>query len=132
LNRSNAVTCEDIHRNQGEFIIRIDFFDLADLIDIRPADGSCYIRSITEPLDDEAWIELERVENWLRHFGLYPYHQVHASGHASGSELKRLIAEINPKAVFPVHTEKPGRFRDAVPTGTEVVVPEKGKQYRLS
>ena len=131
LHRPNAVTCEDIHRNQSEFIIRIDFFDLADLIDIRPAEGSCYIRSVTEPLDEEAEIELERVENWLRHFDLYPYHQIHASGHASGLELKKLIAEISPKAVFPVHTEKPERFRDVVPTGIRVVVPEKGTKYRL-
>jgi mRNA degradation ribonuclease J1/J2 len=71
------------------------------------------------------------VENWLKHFGLYPYHQIHASGHASGHELKKLIAEINPKAVFPVHTEKPERFQDVVPTGIGVFVPEKGKQYRL-
>jgi ribonuclease J len=131
LHRPNAVTCEDIHHNQSEFIIRIDFFDLADLIDIRPAEGSCYIRSVTEPLDEEAEIELERVENWLRHFDLYPYHQIHASGHASGHELTKLIAEISPKAVFPVHTEKPERFQDVVPAGIGVFVPEKGKQYRL-
>ncbi len=131
LHRPNRVTCEDIYRHQSEFIIRIDFFDLADLIDIRPAEGSCYIRSVTEPLDEEAEIELWRVENWLKHFGLYPYHQIHASGHASGPELKKLIAEINPKAVFPIHTEKPERFRSVVPKGMRVVVPEKGKRYRL-
>ncbi len=132
LDRPNAITCEDIHRHQSEFIIRIDFFDLADLIDIRPAEGSCYIRSVTEPLDEEAEIELERAENWLRHFGLYPYEQIHASGHASGPEIKKLIAEINPKAVFPIHTEQPERFQDVVPKGIRVIVPEKGMQYRLS
>ena len=135
LSYPNAVTCDDIHRNQGDFIIRIDFFDLPDLINIRPAEGSCYIRSITEPLDEEAKIELWRVENWLRHFGLYPYvgldprDKVHASGHASGPELKGLIEEIGPKVVFPVHTEKPERFQDIVPTGTEVIVPEVGSKY---
>jgi len=131
LDHPNAVTCEDIHRHQSEFIVRIDFFDLADLIDIRPAEGSCYIRSVTEPHDDEDFIELQRVENWLEHFELYPYQQIHASGHASGPELKKLIAEINPKAVFPIHTEKPERFQDVVPKGIRVVVPEKGMRYRL-
>jgi ribonuclease J len=131
LDHPNRVTCEDIHRHQSEFIVRIDFFDLADLIDIRPAEGSCYIRSVTEPHDDEDFIELQRVENWLEHFELYPYQQIHASGHASGPELKKLIAEINPKAVFPIHTEKPERFQDVVPKGIRVVVPEKEKRYRL-
>lgn len=131
LDYPNRVTCEDIHRHQADFIIRIDFFDLADLIDIRPAQGSCYIRSVTEPLDEEAEIELWRVENWLKHFGLYPYHQIHASGHASGPEIKKLIEDINPKLVFPIHTEKPERFRDIVPKGTRVIVPERGREYKI-
>ncbi len=131
LGYPNAVTCEDIHRDQGDFMVRIDFFDLTDLIDIRPAEGSCYIRSVTEPLDEEAEIELERAENWLKHFGLYPYHQIHASGHASGLEIKRLIAEIGPKVVFPVHTENPERFIDIVPGGMRVVIPEAGKKYTI-
>lgn len=129
LSYPNRVTCDDIHRHQSDFIVRIDFFDLTDLINIRPDDGSCYIRSITEPFDEEGEIELERVENWLKHFGLYPYEQVHASGHASGAEIKRLIEEINPKLVFPVHTEHPELF--VAPPGTMVEIPQAGKSYRL-
>lgn len=131
LDYPNGITCDDIHRHQSDFIIRIDFFDLADLIDIRPAQGSCYIRSVTEPHDEEDIIELRRVENWLSHFGLYPYHQIHASGHASGPEIKKLIQDINPKQLFPIHTEQPERFWDIVPRGTEVVVAEKGKEYEI-
>lgn len=131
LSYPNRVTCDDIHRHQSDFIVRIDFFDLVDLTDIRPEKGSCYIRSVTEPFDDEGEIELWRVENWLKHFGLYPYKQIHASGHASGPEIKRLIAEINPKLVFPIHTEHPELFVDIVPKGTRVEIPEVGKRYRL-
>ncbi len=131
LSYPNRVTCNDIHRHQRDFIIRIDFFDLVDLIDIRPEEGSCYIRSVTEPFDDEGEIELWRVENWLKHFDLYPYEQIHASGHASGPEIKRLIAEINPKLVFPIHTEHPELFADIVPKGTRAEIPEVGKRYHL-
>ena len=131
LGYSNRVTCSDIHRNQGDFIIRIDFFDLTDLINIRPHPGSCYIRSVTEPFDEEMAIEKERVDNWLNHFGLYPYVQAHASGHASGPEIKRLIEEIGPGTVFPVHTEHPDLFAGIVPHGVRVEMPELGKNYNL-
>jgi ribonuclease J len=129
LSYSNRVTCNDIHRHQSDFIVRIDFFDLTDLINIRPYDGSCYIRSVTEPFDDEGEIEKGRVENWLKYFGLYPYEQIHASGHASGPEIKQLIEDINPKLVFPVHTEHPELF--VAPPGTRVEIPQVGKSYRL-
>jgi len=131
LSYPNRVTCDDIHCHQRDFIVRVDFFDLTDLINIRPDKGSCYIRSVTEPFDDEGEIELIRVENWLKHFGLFPYEQIHASGHASGPEIKKLIEDINPKLVFPIHTKQPELFEDVVPQGTRVVIPEKGEKYTI-
>ena len=131
LSYPNRVTCDDIHRHQSDFIVRIDFFDLMDLINIRPEQGSCYIRSVTEPFDEEGEIELEKVENWLKHFGLFPYEQIHASGHASRLEIKQLIEDINPKLVFPIHTEHPELFADIVPRGIVVEMPELGKTYCL-
>ena len=129
IDRSNCVTCDDIHRNQSDYIVRIDFFDLTDLINIRPKEGSSYIWSKTEPFDDDAEIEQGRVEHWLEHFGLMPYEKAHVSGHASGVEINRLVKEINPKVLFPVHTEHPELF--VAPQGTEIVVPEIGKEYAI-
>lgn len=129
LSYPNRVTCDDIHNHQSDYIVRIDFFDLTDLVNIRPDKGSCYIRSVTEPFDDEGQIELRRVENWLEHFGLMPYEQAHASGHASGPEIKRLVGEINPAVVFPIHTEAPERFREI--KGVKVEIPETGRAYNL-
>ena len=127
----NRVTCEDIHRNQSDFIIRVDFFELTELIDLKPSEGSCYIRSVTEPFDEEAEIELWRVQNWLKLFNLYPYEQVHASGHASGLEIKRLAHEVNPQVLYPIHTEHPESFEEIVPRGTKLIVPQKGKKYKF-
>jgi ribonuclease J len=127
LDYPNRVTCDDIHQHQSDFLVRIDFFDLTDLINIRPSQGSCYIRSVTEPFDEEGEIELWRVENWLKHFGLYPYEQAHASGHAAGPEIRKLIQEISPKTVFPVHTEHPELFSTI--KGMRVEMPEVGKRY---
>jgi ribonuclease J len=129
LDRPNCVTCDDIHRNQSDFIVRVDFFDLTDLINIRPDAGSSYIWSRTEPFDDEGEIEQGKVERWLEHFGLMPYEKAHVSGHASGAEIKRLVREINPKKLFPVHTEHAGLFSDL--TGMELIIPEVGKEYQI-
>lgn len=131
LDYPNTVTCEDIHYNQSDYIVRIDFFELTDLIDLRPSEGSCYIRSVTEPHDEEDAIDLVRVEEWLRLFNLYPYEKIHASGHASGTEIQQLLHDINPRTVYPVHTEHPEMFEDIVPAGTKVLSPEVGQEYTV-
>jgi len=112
LHHPAAVTFKDIKDNPSFFVFRCDFFELKELIDIQPPKGSCYIRSITEPFDEEMMIEKKRADNWLKHFGLYPYHQIHCSGHASGSELREMIEIIQPKVLIPVHTEKPHLFKN--------------------
>ncbi len=129
LDRRNSVTCDDIHRNQGDFIVRVDFFDLTDLINIRPHEGSSYIWSKTEPFDEEGVIEQSKVENWLKHFGLFPYEKAHVSGHASGPEIIELIEKIKSNVVFPIHTQQPQLF--VAPNGTRVETPETGKRYTL-
>jgi ribonuclease J len=108
LELNNMVTAEDIRDRQEEFIFRCDNFELQELIDIKPENG-VYIRSKTEPFDDDMIIEENRVKNWLRHFNL-PMHQIHASGHANGIEIREMIKEVGPKKLIPIHTEKPELF----------------------
>jgi len=54
-----------------------------------------------------------RIEHWYDHFGINKKerHQVHCSGHACGSDLKRMIEKIKPKALIPIHTEHPKMFK---------------------
>jgi len=108
LNLNNVITAEDVRRKQEEFIFRCDNFELQELIDVKPKDG-VYIRSKTEPFDDDMIVEENRVRNWLKHFNL-PIYQIHASGHANGIEIREMIKEIGPQKVIPVHTEKPELF----------------------
>jgi ribonuclease J len=37
----------------------------------------------------------------------------HASGHLSQSDLVKVIEEINPDKIIPIHTQHPQWFRDA-------------------
>lgn len=112
INHPSALTYKDIKKNPEHFIFRCDFFELKELIDIKPPEGSCYIRSVTEPFDEEMQIEKQRADNWLRRFGLYPYEQIHCSGHASGKELEEIVRRISPRILIPIHTEHPHLFRE--------------------
>ena len=134
LEHPNIVTADEIKKEQESFIFRCDFFELKELIDIRPKDGSTYIRSVCEPFDIEMELDLEKVKNWLKHFGLFPYHQIHASGHLNRDELYYVIGEINPDNIYPIHTEHPKMFREIVneiDRDINVNIVEKGIKYRI-
>ncbi len=112
LDAPNAVTAADMRESPESYVFRCDFFELKNLIDVRPPEGSTYIRSVTEPFDDEMEIDKRKADRWLRHFGLWPYEQVHCSGHAGGPELREVVETISPGALVPVHTEKPEAFKE--------------------
>ncbi len=54
----------------------------------------------------------------------------HASGHASGEELLRMVEEIEPEVVIPVHTERPEFFVERL-SGVRVVLPMEGERKLL-
>jgi ribonuclease J len=138
IDHPNSVTAEDIRASPREYVVRVDFFELTALIDLQPPPGSRYIRSVTEPFDEEMEFDKERVDNWLKLFGLYPYLQAHASGHASGPELWKAIAQMAPKHVIPIHTEHHELFeKHLAPLGIPVLKPSHmlkagGKPLELS
>ncbi|MGZ4908362.1 MAG: MBL fold metallo-hydrolase RNA specificity domain-containing protein [Halobacteriota archaeon] len=128
LDHPHAVTAQDIRDDQGAYIFRCDFFELKELIDIRPEPGSYYIRSTCEPFDVEIELDLKKVENWLTHFGLYPYTQIHASGHLSYDEIRDVVETVQPKTLIPVHTQCPDVFRNFY---DNVVLPQKGIDIQI-
>ena len=106
----NAVKGDFVHKNQGELIVHLGFFDINELLDMRPKLGSVYIHSTSEPHNEEQRIDEERLNNWLSFFQLPRLH-VHASGHANGLDLMQMIEEIRPKKLIPIHTEHPELFK---------------------
>lgn len=106
----NAVDGDFVHRNQGELIVHLGFFDINELIDIRPNPGSVYIQSTSEPHNEEQRIDEERLDNWLRLFDVPRLH-AHASGHANYLDLMRMVGDIKPKKLIPIHTEHPKLFK---------------------
>ena len=123
IESGNAINYKDIQEEPHKYIFRCDFFELKELIDIKPV-NSIYIKSVTEPFDEEMEFDERRVENWLDHFNLLPVHKIHVSGHASGPELLDMIREIQPEILYPVHTTFKERFKVLEEDGIRVVYPK--------
>jgi ribonuclease J len=121
------VTFEHVHENQSEYVMDLGFYQFAELVDIKPDSGSHFIHSMSEPFSDED-IEDEVMHNWLKLFGLQ-FHQLHASGHMNRRQLGNLIRKVNPKKVFPVHTEHPQLFT-SLDYETQIV--ECGSGYNIN
>jgi ribonuclease J len=107
-------------------MVNLDFMNFTELIDIRPQVGSPFILSMSEPFTEED-LEAKIFHNWITHFGL-KYNQLHASGHIGKTELMSVIKRINPKILFPVHTEHPEMFQDLV---SGVLLPQKNHEYQI-
>ena len=105
---NNSVDYRDVAKNQKDFALYCSDFKLHDLIDIRPQEGSSYIRSSTEPFDEEMRLDHERIKNWLKHFGLIhsssDWHVTHVSGHGTGDQIQKVVQESDSKKIIPIHT----------------------------
>jgi ribonuclease J len=128
---NNIIEAAEVNDMQQELILTTTFYDMNELIAIRPVPGSIYILSRSEPSNEEMEIDFEKLLNWLDRFGI-PQHRIHFSGHALPHHLKWAVREVSPKKVFLVHTERPElykRFLDDL--NIDVVIPEEGESYEL-
>lgn len=111
LDYRNATNYQEISANQKSLIFYCSDYQLQQLIDVRPEDGSTYIRSLTEPFDDEMELQEERIKRWMEHFGLISaekdWNHTHVSGHGSGDQIKEVIEGAEAKSLVPIHTEHP-------------------------
>ncbi len=114
LDYPNFVDYTDIKKNPKKYLFYCSDFQLQNLIDIQPDEKSSYIRSSTEPFNDEMKIDQERIKRWLIHFGLISksgnWNTIHVSGHGSGDQIKKVIDESNPETLIPIHTEHEDYF----------------------
>ncbi|MHA1144555.1 MAG: MBL fold metallo-hydrolase [Candidatus Helarchaeota archaeon] len=128
-----SIRAYEIARNPSKFVLFLDYYDFNELIDIfnekliTRAD-SIYIGAISEYVLKE---NNGRLQNWLRHFKISDdlQFQVHASGHACRDDLFKIISNMKPKKVFPIHTEKPEEF-EVVPHNVISNI-KIGKKYEI-
>jgi ribonuclease J len=124
----NQICWRDVRDNPGDYVLFLDNYSVQELVDIKPVNGSIYIKSQCEPFDAEMELDWGRIENWLNRFGL-EMKKAHASGHISGEEIAEVIERVEPKLVVPMHTEKPELFRDVCDCA--VLPPEMGKAHEI-
>ncbi len=105
-----TVKASDIRKNEADYVFVMRYWDLQELVDLRPSKGSKYIHSSSEAHSEEQQIDEWRMNNWLKKFGLYPREHIHASGHARKEDLFKIVSEIDPEIVIPVHTEHPEEY----------------------
>jgi ribonuclease J len=123
---AEALDAATLRARGDRYLLALDLMHFPELIDLRPPRGSPFVHSMSEPFSEDD-VDDQVLHNWLDHFGL-AFHQMHASGHASGPELHRIVAEMSPRTVFPIHTEHPEAFLDH---GPRVRLPELATPYRL-
>jgi len=122
----NAVNFEYVLDNQSKVIFNLDLFNFPELVDIQPEPDSDFIHSMSEPFSEDD-INDELMHNWIEHFKM-KFHQVHASGHCTGDDIKELVRQINPRTLIPIHTEYPEMAKGIV---ADTLIVEKGKEYIL-
>ena len=125
LSYPNILTADDITANPCKYIVILNFWYFNTLIDLHPKHGT-YIHSLSEPFNEEMEVSYNRMMQWIQFFNLH-YVQAHCSGHINGADLRDLIRTIQPKRLFPIHTEHPGMIHLPIKT-TRV---QEGKLYKL-
>ncbi|HYA54230.1 MAG TPA: MBL fold metallo-hydrolase [Thermoplasmata archaeon] len=124
---ADALPSEEVRSRGAKYLLALDLAHFPELIDLRPPRGSPFLHSMSEPFSEDD-VDDKVMHNWLDHFGLQ-FHQMHASGHASGAELLEIVRATGARTVYPIHTEHPEAFERA---GPSVRPPELGMSYPLS
>ncbi|MEM0348792.1 MAG: MBL fold metallo-hydrolase [Candidatus Caldarchaeum sp.] len=107
IDRIPTVGDEEIRREQKKYLLVLSRAeDIIKLSDIAPAAGSPFILSTSEAHSEEQMLEEDRIHNWVNLLNLR-YEHIHSSGHAPQKDLLKIIEEIGPRKVIPVHTHKP-------------------------
>lgn len=131
LERHNPrlVDAGEIRRNPGAFILCFSFWDINELASLAPV-PAVYIYSSSEAYDEDMRMDRKRLRNWLERFKVEIHGldedsdgPLHASGHASGTELVDIIRQVRPQKLVPIHTEDPKFFQDELAYDDIEVVP---------
>ncbi len=140
--RGRLVGPDDVRADPGGYILAFSFWDVKNLLDIRP-EGGVYLYSSSEAHGEEQAIDMRRLWNWLELFRMEVHgfsvdgegklsfeRGLHASGHAGGEELLWLVREIRPRVLVPIHTERPEHFVHGL-RGEPIEVRTLGNSERL-
>lgn len=129
---AKRITPDNIAAAPERFVVYLSYSNMSSLLDFDLQGRGVFIYSASEPFDAEMEIMDQVWEQWRKQFNLERLNS-HASGHASGPEIRDMIREIQPDLLFPVHTQVPEAFEALMndEAGIRVVLAQKGRVYDL-
>ena len=131
-----GVRAYEIAADPGRYLLHLDFFELNELIDLRPPPGSVYVSAVSEPFNMEMELDRDRLRRWLQRFGVNPPDfepiYAHASGHASGPELMDDGQDHQPQGPHPgAHRASRGLRQALAGSDIDVRIPTVGQPVVL-
>ena len=106
------ITYKEVKKNPTKYVMFIGFYKLMELVYIQPSKADFIYSSSEHFLEGEDNEDMRQVlENWMKHFKI-TFHKAHCSGHASKSDIKRIVETIKPKVLIPIHTENAKGFKE--------------------
>jgi ribonuclease J len=123
------ITYKDIQKEPERYLIYLDYYMLGELIDLNQELNSViYINSTTDPFTEEMEIKEEKLDAWLKRFGILKTETIHSSGHCNVDDLIDALQKINADNIIPIHTEHPETFEELGLSG-KIIFPEIREKY---
>ncbi|MFA5106205.1 MAG: MBL fold metallo-hydrolase [Candidatus Micrarchaeia archaeon] len=122
------IAYKEIAKDQEGYVMHMGFNKLMELVYIQPKNADYIYSSSEHFLEGEENEDEKRVlDNWMTHFGV-KFHKAHCSGHASREDIEKMVGEIKPEILIPIHTERPEEFRKF---HKNVKIPKAGEAIEL-
>jgi len=123
------LTHKDIKKEPERYLLYMDYFMLNELIDLdQKLNSVMFISSTTDPFNEEMVIQEEKLNAWLKRFGVLKTETMHSSGHCFTDQLIEFLQKIDADNIIPIHTENPETFKEFGLSGN-VILPKKGDNY---
>jgi ribonuclease J len=119
------VRAAEVRAHQSDYLLSLGYWDIQELCDLQPVPGSLYVHSSAEAFNEEMSWSQERLARWLVLSGMDSVH-IHASGHAPQDDLFRVVEQLAPKKVFPIHTEHGERYVERFGDSVQLVTNGQG------
>lgn len=126
---------DDIAQDPEEHMLCLSFWDMTKLLDL-DWKGGTYVYSNSMAYDLRQTDNLQKLMNWIELMGFecrglsnkngtMDFEEgFHSSGHLAVDDLWRVVNEISPDVVIPVHCAHPQEFAELCPV--PVLIPERG------
>lgn len=103
---NRILTLDDIKNMEGKFCIYITSFqDFERVKKHLPKElNGAFISSSVDPYSEEYRHKTKEISRELRKIGI-PTYKIHASGHAKPHDIIKLVQEIKPERIMPIHTK---------------------------